>query len=180
MQIQKAELKDLPQMMIIYQRAREFMRETGNPDQWKDSYPQEEVVRRGIEEGKAWLCTADGPEDGQEEDGLTQGEVLGTFYFAVEDDRTYHEIEGRGWLNHEPYGVIHRIASSGRGKGFARFCFAWAAGQCLNLRIDTHEDNWVMQHVLEKNGFVQCGMIHLADGSPRLAYHRTESLTSKP
>ena len=65
MQIQKAELKDLPQMMIIYQRAREFMRETGNPDQWKDSYPQEEVVRRGIEEGKAWLCTADGPEDGQ-------------------------------------------------------------------------------------------------------------------
>lgn len=37
MQIQKAELKDLPQMMIIYQRAREFMRETGNPDQWKDS-----------------------------------------------------------------------------------------------------------------------------------------------
>jgi len=29
-----------------------------------------------------------------------------------------------------------------------------------------------MQRLLEKNGFVYCGIIFLADGSPRLAYQR--------
>ena len=29
-----------------------------------------------------------------------------------------------------------------------------------------------MQHLIEKNGFVPCGIIHLEDGSPRLAYER--------
>ena len=27
-----------------------------------------------------------------------------------------------------------------------------------------------MQHLLEKNGFVRCGIIHLANGAPRIAY----------
>lgn len=171
MQIKQAEMKDLPQMLLIYQQARQFMRETGNPNQWKDTYPEERVVKQGILEGKAWLCIAEGPEDGREEEKVFPGEILGTFYFAQEEDPAYQQIEG-SWLNEEPYGVIHRVASSGRGKGFARFCFSWAANRCPNLKIDTHEDNRVMQHVLEKNGFRQCGIIHLADGSPRLAYQR--------
>lgn len=174
MQIRKAEMKDLPQILLIYERARQFMRETGNPHQWKNSYPQEEVVKKGILEGKAWLCVADGPEDGREGENLCPGEVLGTFYFAIEDEPTYHVIEGGSWLNDRPYGVIHRVASSGRGKGFAQCCFSWAKRQCPNLKIDTHEDNRVMQHVLEKNGFILCGKIYLADKSPRLAYQRAE------
>lgn len=172
MQIRRAKLEDLPQMLLIYQRARRFMKETGNPNQWKDSYPEEDLVKKGILEGKVWLCVAEGPEDGREGEKVHPGEVLGTFYFAIEDEPAYQVIEGGGWLNEKSYGVIHRVASSGRGKGFARFCFLWAAGQCPNLRIDTHEDNRVMQKVLEKNGFVQCGKIYLADGSPRLAYQR--------
>ena len=28
----------------------------------------------------------------------------------------------------------------------------------------------MMQHVLEKNGFVPCGIIYVEDGSPRIAY----------
>ena len=30
-----------------------------------------------------------------------------------------------------------------------------------------------MQHLIEKNGFKRCGIIHIADGSPRIAYERT-------
>lgn len=172
MQIKRAEMKDLPQMLLIYERARQFMRETGNPNQWKSTYPPESVVKQGIQEGKAWLCIADGPEDGREGEGILPGEILGTFYFAQEDDPAYHHIEGGSWLNEDTYAVIHRVASSGKGRGFARCCFSWAASQCPNLKIDTHEDNRVMQHVLEKNGFQRCGIIHLADGSPRLAYQR--------
>lgn len=29
-----------------------------------------------------------------------------------------------------------------------------------------------MQHLLQKNGFVYCGVIHLANGAPRLAFER--------
>ena len=39
-----------------------------------------------------------------------------------------------------------------------------------NLRIDTHDDNKKMQHLIEKNGFIRCGIIYVYDGSPRIAY----------
>lgn len=172
MKIRIAELRDLPRMLEIYAAARQFMRETGNPNQWKDSYPTEDVVKKGILERKAYVCVAEGPEDGKEDALVVQGEILGTFYFAVEEDPTYHKIYEGSWLNEEPYGVVHRVASSGRGKGFAKACFDWAGERCTNLRIDTHRENRVMQHVLEKNGFERCGIIYLANGEERLAYHR--------
>lgn len=73
MKIRRAKLEDLPQMLLIYQRARQFMKETGNPNQWKDSYPEEALVKKGILEGKAWLCVAEGPEDGREGEEVHPG-----------------------------------------------------------------------------------------------------------
>ena len=65
------------------------------------------------------------------------------------------------------------MASAGRVHGAAAICFAWCAARGLPLRADTHADNKVMQHLLEKNGFVRCGNITLADGTSRIAYHCT-------
>ena len=48
------------------------------------------------------------------------------------------------------------------------FCFARDA----NIRIDTHRDNTIMQHNLQKHGFTYCGIIFLASGDERLAYQR--------
>lgn len=172
MKIKKAEPKDLLALMDVYKVARQFMKDTGNPNQWKDSYPEEAVVKRGISEGKAYLCLAEGPMDGKEGEDVRPGDLLGTFYFAVEEDASYCKIYKGQWLNNEPYGVIHRIASSGKGQGFARACFDWAEEQWANLKIDTHQDNKVMQHVLEKNGFQKCGIIYLENGEERLAYQR--------
>ena len=45
-----------------------------------------------------------------------------------------------------------------------------AATDVANVRVDTHEDNKPMQHLIAKAGFAYCGVIHLADGDPRLAY----------
>ena len=50
--------------------------------------------------------------------------------------------------------------------------FAWCAERCDSLRADTHADNKIMQHILEKNGFARCGIIHVADGTPRIAYQK--------
>ena len=41
-----------------------------------------------------------------------------------------------------------------------------------SLRVDTHEDNWNMNHFLIKHGFVRCGMIFVEDGTPRVAYEK--------
>ena len=50
----------------------------------------------------------------------------------------------------------------------------YCKAQIPHLRIDTHEDNKVMQHVLEKYGFVRCGIVYVPDGSPRIAYELLE------
>ena len=36
----------------------------------------------------------------------------------------------------------------------------------------TKAPDTVMQHLLEKNGFTRCGIIHVRDGSPRYAYQK--------
>ena len=54
------------------------------------------------------------------------------------------------WLNEEPYGVVHRVASTGIVRGAASFCLDWAYAQTLNLRMDTYSDNIPMQKLLGK------------------------------
>ncbi|MBR2916226.1 MAG: hypothetical protein IKC07_01315 [Clostridia bacterium] len=39
-----------------------------------------------------------------------------------------------------------------------------------SLRIDTHEKNKTMRLVVEKLGFIRCGIIYIEDGTPRIAY----------
>ena len=58
--------------------------------------------------------------------------------------------------------------AQGRGIGSAGL----EHGALPELRADTHADNKIMQHLLEKNGFTRCGVIHVADGSPRFAYQK--------
>jgi hypothetical protein len=43
------------------------------------------------------------------------------------------------------------------------------------MRIDTHGDNKVMQHLVTKLGFVHCGTIYVEeDDYPRLAFEKTK------
>lgn len=69
---------------------------------------------------------------------------------------------------------MHRITSDGTIKGAASFCLDWAFSQCGNLKIDTHQDNHIMQHLLDKKGFTYCGIIYTDDGGERLAYQKSE------
>lgn len=156
--IEKATLSQLPQIMAIYERARTFMAETGNPDQWGTAYPPEEMIRQDILDGKCYV-------------NLEGETIRAVFYFALEADPTYGYIEG-AWLNDALYGVIHRIAVGENGKGAAAECFRFAYEACPNLRIDTHEKNIPMQRCLAKHGFQRCGIIYLEDGDPRIAYQK--------
>ena len=160
MKIQRAESWQLPQILKIYEAARTYMKEQGNPEQWKDGYPEESLIALDIERKNLYLC-------------CENGEILGVFYYAEEDDPTYRYIEGN-WLNADPYGVVHRIAVAVHKKGVASFCFAYAFSKCHNLKIDTHRDNLPMQHALKKNGFLPCGTIYLENGEARMAFQKAE------
>lgn len=160
--IRKTTLEDLDSVMEIYAYARKFMSGSGNSHQWINNYPQIDIIKDDINQGVSYVVTE-------------QDKIFGVFSFFLGEDETYHYIEGK-WLNDEPYGTIHRIASNGQRKEILKTCIDYCLKIVNNVRIDTHEDNKVMQHLLEKYGFKKCGIIYLKDGRPRLAYHLT-SLT---
>ena len=93
--------------------------------------------------------------------------------FILGADPTYKVIEDGQWLNDTlPYGTLHRLASAGESKGIGKAVVEWCLEHCESLRADTHADNKVMQHLLESEGFTRCGIIHVEDGTPRIAYQR--------
>ena len=155
--IRKAEFPDLTRILEIYAEARQFMRETGNPNQWGNTNPREATLREDIELGQLFAVERN-------------GEICGVFAFLLGEDETYKVIYDGAWRSDEPYGTIHRIASKREAKGVFTEAFEYCRGVIHHLRIDTHHDNKVMQHVVTKHGFERRGIIHLADGAPRIAY----------
>ena len=75
-------------------------------------------------------------------------------------------------MNEKPYGVIHRIASSGKVGGVFSACLEWCSRYVDNIRIDTHRDNRVMQELSLRHGFRCCGIIYLANGDERIAFQK--------
>lgn len=157
--IEKAQPQDMPKIQEIYKYARQFMRENGNPDQWKDNSPRESVLEKDIAQGNLYVVKYN-------------NEIHGVFAFIIGEDETYRIIEQGEWLSNTEYGTIHRVAGDGRVKGIFEAVADYAAGRISHLRIDTHEDNKVMQHLILKNGFKRCGIIHVSDGTPRIAFER--------
>lgn len=161
MQLKKATTAELARVMEIYDGARAYMRAHGNFEQWGNGYPSEELIREDVAAGRLYLC-------------VEGDELLGVLCYFEGEDPTYLTVYDGAWLNDRPYGVIHRIAVAAHRRGVASFCFDACLARCGNLKIDTHRDNYPMQRSLEKNGFVRCGVIHLADGAERIAYQKCE------
>lgn len=158
MKIRRAQKCEIPEIMKIYDHAREFMCAHGNSNQWLKGYPSRELVEKDCEKGRLYVCETE--------------RIEGVFMFAAESDPTYERIDQGAWLNDRPYGTMHRMASAGRVRGLSAFCLSWCFEQCKNVKGDTHKDNYVMQNVFEKNGFKRCGIIYGEDGTPRIAYQK--------
>ena len=161
MEIRKAKMEELDEIMGIFAYARKFMAEHNNPNQWGTVKPTREMIEEDIQLERSYVCVAD-------------GHIVASFFYQEGVDPTYINIYDGAWLNDKPYAVVHRIASAGTVKGAGSFCLNWAFEQCGNLKIDTHEDNVVMQNTLKKNGFSYCGIIYLEDGDKRWAYQRSK------
>lgn len=157
---------DMAKILEVYARARDFMAKNGNPTQWGDSYPTPELLEEDIDTNRLFVY-------------MINGQMQAVFAFVLGEDPTYQTIEDGQWLNDTlPYGTLHRLASAGESKGVGKAVVEWCLEHCESLRADTHADNKVMQHLLESEGFTRCGIIHVADGTPRIAYQRM-SLTQR-
>lgn len=108
---------DLPSILEIYQRARQFMADTGNKTQWGNTYPPVSLVTSDLEKNQLYVITTDHI-------------IHGVFVFMAKPEPNYETIEAGAWLSNTPYRAIHRVASDG----------------------------------------TQRGIIHLDNGSPRIAY----------
>ncbi len=144
-------------MQDIFAVARRFMRETGNPNQWAETYPSNEQLMNDINGGDSYVC-------------IENGVIVATFVLRGGNDPTYDIIYEGAWKNNNPYATIHRIASNGTVKGIFNKVMTFALQHYSTIRIDTHRDNKVMQNVIDKAGFKYCGVIHCWSGDERLAY----------
>lgn len=158
MKIRFATKEDLAEMREIFNYGRKVQLESGNPTQWAPGYPSDELILEDIAKDATYVYLND------------QEEISAVFSVFTEPDATYHEIDGE-WLNDDPYATIHRIATDGQERGVGQKCIEWVQSKHDNVRIDTHDNNQQMKHIIKKLGFKYCGIIYLANGDSRNAYH---------
>lgn len=154
--VRVAVMDDLDDMMVIYDYARGWMAENGNPNQWINGYPTREAIAMDIEKGVSHVI-------------ISNGSIVGAFSFIIGEDPTYNVIEG-AWLNDNPYGTIHRIAAAPGVKGIADSALDYCLKSGVDIRIDTYKDNAPMLGWITSRGFKYCGIIYIANGTPRKAF----------
>ena len=157
--IRLAKTEDLNNITDVYSYARKFMAENGNPTQWGTNYPSEQLIENDINNKKMYVIEE-------------ENQIHAVFMFDICEDETYEVIKNGQWLSDEEYGVIHRVASDGKIKGVLNKAVDFCSAKKAHLRIDTHKDNKIMQHQIEKNGFKTCGIIELLNGDERIAYEK--------
>ena len=79
MQIRTAHAADLPQLLNLYEQARRFMVQTGNPTQWGDGYPKQPLLEQDIARQQLYVA----------EDA---GALTAVFMFFQGPEPTYAEI----------------------------------------------------------------------------------------
>lgn len=68
MEIRHAVKEDIHEIMRIYEYARRFMAEHGNPDQWgPTNWPPEALIRQDIANGSSYVC-------------IHEDKIVGTFF----------------------------------------------------------------------------------------------------
>lgn len=158
--IREAKPTDMAAIMQVMNAAKRIMRQSGNMHQWGDGYPSEAIIFSDIEKNGGFVIEE-------------ANKVVGYFAFLPSPEPTYSKIYDGNWQDDEkPYHVVHRIASLPDVHGIFSSIMDFSFAYDNNIRIDTHRDNIIMRHNIEKHGFTYCGIIYLANGDERLAYQK--------
>lgn len=123
-------------------------------DQWQHGYPNRQRLEQDVEEGIGWvLCE--------------NNEVVAYGALVFTGEPAYAEITDGEWLTSEgDYAVVHRmcvkqgLTCRGYGRRFMTEAERVAAQSKRSMRVDTHADNKVMQHLMPSMGYTYCGIIY--------------------
>ncbi len=163
----RARSADIDDIILVIEDARRYLGSRG-VDQWQDGFPDRKAITCDVNSEISYVITH-------------RGKIAGTFALSPDDEPSYSEIIGNGWLNPAGnYATIHRVAVSSeyRGRGLSELIFGTCTKEAADLkmhsiRIDTHKDNDVMKHIILRNGFTYCGIIRLSrDNAERSAYEK--------
>ena len=167
LEFRKARPEDVQGIMKVVHEAQAFMATLGI-DQWQDGYPSEEIIRKDIELGQAYVF-ADG------------NDVASITILTAEPEPIYDGLDGE-WHTGAPYLTMHRMAigDAYRHSGLAarildQALLLAASLELCGIRADTHRGNKAMRRFLEKSGFAECGLVSYpgVEGDPiRVAYDR--------
>ena len=156
---------DLAQLVAIIEQAKDYLKSCG-VNQWQTGYPNVESLQQDILNQLSYVLVED-------------EEIIASAAVSFEEEETYQLIYDGQWLSEMPYAVVHRFVVKDclKSKGIGSCLLKEIEHLCLkqhikSIKIDTHEDNIAMQHLLKKNEFTFCGIIYLADGDKRLAFEK--------
>ncbi len=161
--LELAQLKDISICYEIIKEGRDFQKEQGF-EQWTEAYPNRDTLMNDIQSKKGYVIK-------------TNNEIAGYMCIDFSGESAYADINGE-WRSDAPYAVIHRMAfgKKYRGNGLADIAFKMVEELCIecnvrNIRVDTDFPNKRMQHILKKNGFINCGVI-VFQGGKKLAFDK--------
>lgn len=172
---------DIEQILAITDSARRFQRQCGFR-QWEDGYPAYDDIAADIADQGAYIFENEGTSAKAaditiEGSNIVERENIVAYAYLTEGDAEYDRLS-RIWHYPGPYGVIHRlaIAPGFRGQGLAAQILAMseahlAAQGTRAMRIDTGQDNIVMQRILSRADYTCRGLHHFTWGA-RLAYEK--------
>ena len=150
--VRKATSGDIASLVRLADLSRQTMKRTGNAS----------IFREDIASNDCYLV-------------LSGRVAVGAFVLRKGPDPTYAEIFQGQWLDTAPYSVLHGVMSDPDYHGVFSCIIRFCREQCSHLRIDTYRDNAIMRHLVQKHGFAYCGIIHIADGTERLAFQWTDN-----
>lgn len=170
MEIRQAFPNEIKPIMTVIESARAALAEASS-SQWQgaDGYPTEETIFDDVLKGQAYV-------------GIIDGQIVAYAAVVTDGDLAYDKIYDGDWKHHNKrYITFHRIAvlREFTGQKIAQtFIQGLIEGtDAHDFRCDTHENNHVMQHILEKLGYVYCGKVPI-DGE-RFAYQKIKTKREK-
>ncbi len=156
-------LEDTDRIVELIDQAKAFLKASG-VDQWQDGYPDKNAIIGDINKGDGYLL-------------IDNDHIVGYTCISFDGEECYKDIKGE-WKSEQPYAVIHRtvIDNECKGKGLASLMFKFAEKLALSknvfsIKVDTDEDNSIMKHILQKNGYEYCGVVWFQN-SNKIAFEK--------
>lgn len=164
--VKKATMEDLNRVMEVIYEGVEILKNAQIP-QWQDeNIPPREVLRQDILNEDCFVL-------------VEQTQIVGVAVLQKEPEDNYKTLDSGKWLHdNQNYHTIHRftISPNTKEKGLAKLFMSHLISEAYrtggrDIRIDTHQKNIVMQHIIAKFDFSECGTmtIPIRDGE-RLVY----------